>query len=110
MKLTIKNFSLLSYISILTFNPFWGQENNDQKKANVIIITDDQGYGDLSCHGNPTLKTPNIDKIFSESVRFTNFHVSPTCSPTRAALMTGLYSNKAGVAHNHGRSLLREDS
>ena len=111
MKLAIKNISLLSYILIFSFNPFWGQENNDQKKANVIIIiTDDQGYGDLSCHGNPTLKTPNIDKIYSESVRFTNFHVSPTCSPTRAALMTGLYSNKAGVWHTiAGRSLLRED-
>ena len=65
MKLAIKNISLLSYILILSFNPFWCQENNDQKKANVIIIiTDDQGYGDLSCHGNPTLKTPNIDKIY----------------------------------------------
>ncbi len=111
MKFTIKNSSLISFISILTLNLSLGQESKDQKKANVIIIiTDDQGYGDLSCHGNPTLKTPNIDKIYSQSVRFTNFHVSPTCSPSRAALMTGLYSNKAGVWHTiAGRSLLRED-
>ena len=75
MKFTIKNSSLISFISILTLNLSLGQESKDQKKANVIIIiTDDQGYGDLSCHGNPTIKTPNIDKIYSQSVRFTNFH------------------------------------
>ena len=60
------------------------------KTPNVIIImTDDQGYGDLSCHGNPILKTPNLDQLHSESVRFTDFHVSPSGTPTRAALMTG---------------------
>ena len=54
------------------------------KKPNVIIvITDDQGYGDLSCHGNPVLKTPHLDKLHDESVRLTDYHVAPTCSPTR---------------------------
>jgi hypothetical protein len=52
------------------------------KQPNVILImTDDQGYGDLGCHGNPILKTPNLDKLYSESVRFTDFHVSPFCTP-----------------------------
>ena len=56
-------------------------------KPNVIIvITDDQGYGDLSCHGNPRLKTPNLDALHKESVRLTDYHVSPTCAPTRSAL------------------------
>lgn len=76
----------------------------------VLVITDDQGYGDLSCHGNPVLETPNLDKLYAQSVRLTNFHVSPTCSPTRAALMTGRYCNRTGVWHTvMGRSLLRKD-
>src|SRR6266576_470095 len=59
------------------------------RKPNVVVlITDDQGYGDLACHGNPILKTPHLDKLHGESVRLTSFHVDPTCSPTRAALMT----------------------
>ncbi|MHC4214890.1 MAG: sulfatase-like hydrolase/transferase, partial [Planctomycetota bacterium] len=63
-----------------------------EKRPNVIIVmTDDQGYGHLSCHGNPVLKTPNIDKLHAQGIRLTDFHVSPTCSPTRAALMTGRY-------------------
>ena len=67
-------------------------------KPNVILImTDDQGYGDLSCHGNPTLKTPNLDRLHSESIRFTDFHVAPFCTPTRAALMTGRYPARTGA-------------
>ncbi len=69
-------------------------------KPNIIfLLTDDQGYGDLSCHGNPVLKTPNLDRLHDEGVRFTDFHVSPTCSPTRAALMTGRHEFKNGVTH-----------
>jgi arylsulfatase A-like enzyme len=70
------------------------------EKPNIIfVLTDDQGYGDLSCHGNPILKTPNIDRLHAEGVRFTDFHVSPTCSPTRSALMTGRHEFKNGVTH-----------
>lgn len=70
------------------------------KKPNIIfILTDDQGYGDLSAHGNPILKTPNIDRLHAEGVRFTDFHVSPTCSPTRSALLTGRHEFKNGVTH-----------
>lgn len=65
----------------------------------ILILTDDQGYGDLSCHGNPVLKTPHLDQLSSEGVRFTNFHVSPTCAPTRAALLTGRHEFKSGVTH-----------
>ena len=79
------------------------------KKPNVVlVITDDQGYGDLSCHGNPVLKTPHLDKLHSESVRLTDYHVAPTCSPTRAALITGHWTNRTGVWHTiMGRSMLR---
>jgi arylsulfatase A-like enzyme len=65
----------------------------------LFILIDDQGYGDLSCHGNPVLKTPNMDRLHDEGVRFTDFHVSPTCSPTRCALMTGRHEFKSGVTH-----------
>ena len=54
----------------------------------VLVVTDDQGYGDLSCHGNPILNTPNLDQLHAESVRFTDFHVDPTCSPTRGSAAT----------------------
>ena len=70
------------------------------KRPNIVfILTDDQGYGDISAHGNPVLKTPNLDKLHSESVRFTDFHVSPTCSPTRSALLTGRHEFKNGITH-----------
>lgn len=76
----------------------------------VIVMTDDQGYGDLSCHGNPILKTPNIDQLYEESIRLTDYHVSPTCSPTRAAFLSGHWTNRTGVWHTiMGRSMLREN-
>lgn len=65
----------------------------------IVILTDDQGYGDLSCHGNPVLKTPNLDRLHAEGVRFTDFHVSPTCAPTRSALLTGRHEFANGVTH-----------
>ncbi|HCC70130.1 MAG TPA: N-acetylgalactosamine-4-sulfatase [Bacteroidales bacterium] len=81
------------------------------EKPNVIlIITDDQGYGDLACHGNPWIETPNMDKLWEESMRLTDYHVCPTCAPTRSALMTGRYNNRVGVWHTvTGRTLLREN-
>ncbi len=76
----------------------------------VLVMTDDQGYGDLSCHGNPVLETPNIDALYAESVRLVDYHVSPTCSPTRSALLTGHWTNRTGVWHTiMGRSMLREN-
>ncbi len=70
------------------------------RRPNIIfVLTDDQGYGDFSCNGNPILKTPNMDRIHDEGVRFMNFHVSPTCAPTRSALMSGRHEFKNGVTH-----------
>jgi len=76
----------------------------------LLIITDDQGYGDLACHGNPVIKTPALDRLHDESIRLTNFHVSPTCAPTRAALMTGRYTDCTGSWHTiMGRSLMNAE-
>ena len=69
-------------------------------KPNIILVMpDDLGYGDYSCLGNPVMKTPAADAFWKQSVRFTDFHVSPTCSPTRAALMSGRHEFKNGVTH-----------
>ena len=79
-----------------------------QRPNVVLVITDDQGYGDLGAHGNETIRTPHLDALAKESVRLTDYHVDPTCSPTRSALMTGRYSTRTGVWHTiMGRSLMR---
>lgn len=88
-----------------------GPPAGTERRPNVVLVmTDDQGYGDLACHGNGVIQTPNLDRLYRRSVRLTDFHVGPTCSPTRAALMTGRYCNRTGVWHTiMGRSLLRRD-
>eukprot|EP00903_Cladosiphon_okamuranus_P003901 g3899.t1 len=82
-----------------------------QEKPNIVfIITDDQGYGDLAHNGHPYVKTPAIDKLHSESVALDDYHVAPTCSPTRCGLLTGHWTNRTGVWHTvNGRSMLREN-
>jgi arylsulfatase A-like enzyme len=76
----------------------------------VLVLTDDQGYGDLGCHGNPGLKTPNMDRFASQAVEGTHFYVSPVCAPTRASLMTGFYNYRTGVVDTYnGRALMRPD-
>lgn len=74
------------------------------KQPNVLLImTDDQGFGDFSIHGNPHLQTPHIDRLGAESVRFDRFYVSSFCAPTRAALLTGRWPLRTGchgVTHN----------
>lgn len=84
---------------------------NIVERPNVIIVlSDDQGYGDFSCHGNPILRTPALDKLHDESIRFDNFHVSPLSTPTRGQLMTGLnaFHNKAATVLT-GRNIIRRD-
>src|SRR5262249_27458682 len=79
------------------------------RRPNVIIVlSDDQGYGDFSCHGNPVLKTPNLDKLHAQSVRLTDFHVAPMCTPTRSQLMTGQDALRNGACSVcAGRSMIR---
>ncbi len=72
----------------------------DASKPNIVfILTDDQGYGDVGKHGHPLLKTPNLDALHDQSVRFEHFYVSPSCSPTRAALLAGMHEFRNGVTH-----------
>lgn len=74
----------------------------------IIVMTDDQGLGDFSWTGNPVLKTPHLDALATESVRFTDFHVAPMCSPTRGQLMTGLAALRNGATSvTAGRTFLR---
>lgn len=73
----------------------------------MLVITDDQGYGDVGVHGNDKIRTPNLDRLARESVSLADYHVDPTCSPSRSALMTGRYSTRTGVWHTiMGRSLM----
>ncbi len=68
----------------------------------ILILTDDHGYGEVAAHGNPLIKTPELDKLHNESIRLVNFHVNNVCAPSRAALMTGKYSTHVGVWHTLG--------
>ena len=82
----------------------------DPRPNVLVIMSDDQGYGDLGAHGNPKIKTPNLDAFAKESVRLKNFYVSPVCSPTRASLLTGRYNFRTGVVDTYqGRSLMHPD-
>ena len=65
----------------------------------ILVMTDDQGMGDLSCMGNKVLRTPNLDRFYNMSTRFTDFHVSPTCAPTRSAIFSGRHEFRNGVTH-----------
>lgn len=107
MKQTI--LRIIHSVFLLMSCTFFSQ--NPIKKPNVIIVmTDDQGRGDLGCYGNTIIKTPTIDKLYNEGVHLDNFHVSTTCAPTRAALLTGRHTNRLNCFHTiAGRSLLFED-
>lgn len=95
-----KLFALL--IGFLAATAFAGEKPNV-----ILILTDDQGIGDLGCHGNPWIKTPNIDRFYEDAVRMTDFHVSPVCTPTRGAVMTGQYPiNNGAWATYKGRDFL----
>ena len=86
-------------LAAVTAGPVSGAGLAGRRPNIILVMTDDQGYGDLSCHGNPVLRTPNLDRMHAESLRFVDFHVSPTCAPTRAALMTGRHEFRSGVTH-----------
>lgn len=110
MRFKIHCFALLLPL-LCTGLPLFLQSCHTDERPNIIIlITDDQGYGDLGCHGNPYIQTPHLDQFSQEAVSFSNFHVSTTCAPTRGALMTGRHTNRLNVYHTiAGRSLLYED-
>ena len=82
-----------------------------QKRPNVVlIITDDQGYGDLGVHGNEKIRTPNLDHFAGESAGLSQFYACPVCAPTRACLMTGRYNYRTGVVDTYlGRAMMHSD-
>lgn len=110
----MKEQNLLRSISLLTVSVFVAlgvTQHAAAERPNVVfVLTDDQGYGDLSCHGNPILKTPYLDRLAQQSIRFTDFHVAPMCTPTRAELMTGRSALASGAyCACSGRTFLRRD-
>lgn len=104
----MKPFIIVLAAALAAFAPCLA---SDRDKPNVILVmTDDVGYGDLACHGNPFIKTPNLDKLYAQSVRLTDFHVSPKCSPTRASLLTGRHCRHVGVRNtNNTQNLMATD-
>jgi len=102
----------VSFIVIVLILIWFTTTAQTKSRPNVIlIITDDQGYGDIGFHGNPDVKTPVIDKLAKNSTRFTSFYVSPVCAPTRSSLMTGRYSLRTGVhdTYNGGAIMATEE-
>lgn len=87
-----KRFFLLLHAALAAFSCAAAEKPNV-----LLVMTDDQGYGDFSLHGNPDLETPHLDRFASEGIRFTQFQVSPFCAPTRASLLTGRYSLRTGT-------------
>src|SRR5512136_512130 len=85
-----------------------GQSTGAKPPPNILLIlTDDQGYGDLGCHGNNRIRTPNIDRFAVESTELTHFHCSPVCTPTRASLMTGRYNYRTRAIDTYlGRAMM----
>ena len=99
------------HLLILLFLVFLIGCKKDTTPPNVIlIITDDQGYGDLNFNGNPNIITPALDNFAAESVRFNNFYVSPVCAPTRSSLMTGRYSLRTGVRDTYNGGAIMASS
>lgn len=92
-------YTILFYFSLTTLYVY-AQKPLENSRPNIIfVMTDDQGMGDLSCMGNEVVKTPNIDAFYQKSTRFTEYLVSPTCAPTRAAIMSGRHEFRVGVTH-----------
>lgn len=80
-------------------DPAWPQRPDATGSPNVIVmLVDDVGFADLACFGGE-IHTPNLDRLAAEGVRFTNFHVNPMCSPTRASLLTGVNAHATGIGH-----------
>lgn len=108
-RITGQLFLLCIYAFLI---PSCGQpEANGNTRPNVILVlADDQGYGDIACNGNPHIKTPHMDALRNDGVSFVDFHVATTCSPTRAGIMTGQYCNKVDVWHTiKGRYFLKRN-
>lgn len=112
----MKRYSLLLLSLLLTgsfshYGELHAKDTKDVKPNVVLIMTDDQGIGDFGFTGNPYIRTPQLDKLASQSLNLTNFYVSPVCAPTRACLMTGRYSERTGVydTYNGGATMSTDE-
>ncbi|WP_339729106.1 arylsulfatase [uncultured Gimesia sp.] len=86
-------------LSLTNAYSVWGAGEESERPNVILILTDDQGYGDVGFHGNKQLKTPNLDRMAKDGIELTRFYCSPVCAPTRASLMTGRYFYRTGVVH-----------
>ena len=104
LKIVEALFICLFIIPVNGFGQIQNNDNRNYRMPNIIIIlADDLGYGDLGCYGSSEVKTPNIDKLAKEGLRFTDFHSNgAVCSPTRAALLTGRYQQRMGITNALG--------
>jgi arylsulfatase A len=98
----MKSFLLISAVLFLVFTTACKNENpevSEVSKPNIVMIyCDDLGYGDPGCFGNKVIRTPNMDRLASEGIKFTEFYsASPVCSPSRAALLTGRIPQRMGI-------------
>jgi arylsulfatase A-like enzyme len=110
MKTFIFSLCVLAAVVTVCFSPTIAEGGPARPPNVILIMTDDQGYGEVAAHGNPVIKTPHLDRLHASSVRLTDFHVDPTCSPTRSALLTGRYSTRTGVWHTiNGRSMMHPE-
>ena len=107
-KIVMRIIQTLLLISLMLISC---QSNSGETNPNVIlIITDDQGYGDFGSAGNPLIETPNLDAMAERSAQMTNYYVSPVCAPTRASLMTGRYNYRTRVVDTFlGRAMMDTD-
>ncbi len=99
MKLRVTVFSAIALMAFCCSVDANTKSLSGSRPNIVLVMTDDQGMGDLSCMGNQVVRTPRIDRFYEQSTRFTDFQVSPTCAPTRAAMMSGRAPFKNGVTH-----------
>ncbi len=92
-----RHVSVVSFLVCLLMVDAWAERPNI-----LVILSDDQGFGDLARHGNKVVETPRLDQLFAESFELTQFHAAPVCAPTRASLMTGKQFLRTGVWGVHG--------
>ncbi|HPD31815.1 MAG TPA: arylsulfatase [Phycisphaerae bacterium] len=102
----VPSLIVATVISAVTALPI-GLQAAESRPNVVLIMTDDQGYGDFGCTGNPVIRTPHIDSLYADSARMTDFYVSPVCTPTRACLLTGRYNYRTRALDTYiGRAMM----
>jgi arylsulfatase/arylsulfatase A len=103
----MKNAFSLLLLTVVAIPAAFAEAAAPPRPNVILIMTDDQGWGDFGFHGNPHLKTPNLDRLAGESIELTQFYVSPVCTPTRASLMTGRYNYRTGAIDTYlGRATM----